>query len=61
LKSLPSDNPVTAIVDFIKVRPIGSKNKQLIQRDLEAFQNIVSKIQEKEYDGLIKTLKEEDC
>lgn len=58
LKSINAANTVAALVQFLGARPLGSKNINLIQRDLECFQSIVSKLQEAEYDGVAKTLSE---
>jgi len=46
---------------FIRDRPIGSKNRDIIRRDLEMFQAIVGRLQDKEYDGLMQTLKENEA
>jgi hypothetical protein len=61
LKSINSNSAVGALVQFLAARPIGSKNKDLIKRDLECFQTIVGKIQEQDYDNLLKTLTEDQA
>ena len=45
---------------FLTVRPVGSKNRDVIRQDLECFQNVMSKIQEKDFNSLLESLKEED-
>ncbi len=47
------------MAQFLSARPVGSNLIQLVQRDLECFQNIVGKLQQPDYQGLIKTLSEE--
>lgn len=61
LKSLTADNPIAALAQFLTARPVGSKNRDLIRRDLELLQAIVGKMQEKDHDNLVRTLKEDDC
>lgn len=58
LKSINAANTVGALVQFLGARPLGSKNINLIQRDLECFQSIVSKLQEAEYEAVARTLNE---
>lgn len=57
-KSINVSNPTQAIKDFVKVRPVGCREKKLVQQDLEALQFILSKIPEKEHEHLIKGLTE---
>ena len=45
---------------FLAVRPVGSKNRDIIKQDLECFQNIISKLNDKDFDSLMQTLKEEE-
>lgn len=45
---------------FLTVRPVGSKNKEVLKQDLECFQGIMSKVLEKDFEPLIKTLKEDE-
>ena len=47
LKSINLSNPVDALKNFLKVRPINCRNKQLVAQDLEGFQSIIAKIPEK--------------
>ena len=58
LKSLNANSPTEALTQFLGARPLGSKNIDLIRRDLECFQNIVGKLQEADYDVLAKNLTE---
>jgi hypothetical protein len=58
LQSINAPSAVGAVVQFLGARPLGSKNLDLIRRDLECFQNIVGKLQEADYDGVAKTLSE---
>lgn len=50
-----------ALVKFVTVRPVGSKNKEVLRQDLELFQSVVAKMQEADYDSLARTMKEEDA
>jgi hypothetical protein len=61
LKTINANTGVGAISQFLTARPLGSKNKDLIRRDLECFQSIVSKLQEQDYDTLAKNLAEEQA
>ena len=60
LKSLSGDSPVNAFKHFLGDRPLGSKNRDLIRRDLETFQSIIGRLQEKDFDSILSTLVEED-
>lgn len=59
LKSINANSAPGALTQFLGARPLGSKNIDLIRRDLECFQNIVGKLQEADYDSLAKSLKED--
>jgi hypothetical protein len=58
LKSINANSPVGALTQFLGARPLGSKNIDLIRRDLECFQNIIGKLQESDYDAVAKNLTE---
>ena len=60
LKSLSSDSMMTAIRHSLSARPLGSKNRDLIRRDLETFQTIIGRMQEKDFDSILSTLAEEE-
>ena len=60
IKGIGGADPINAMQKFLAVRPVGSKNKEVIKQDLECFQNIMSKVYEKDFDPLIKSLKEEE-
>lgn len=44
LKSINLSNPVDSLRNFLKVRPINCRNKQLVAQDLDGFQSIIAKI-----------------
>lgn len=50
---------MSSIAKFITVRPVGSKNREIISKDMETFQSIMGMLEEKDYDALLKVLKEE--
>ena len=56
-----SGDPVDSLAKFVSVRPVGSKNKEILKQDMDLFHQVVGKLQEKDYDTLMKTLKEEDA
>ncbi len=58
---IAGDNPIDALVKFLSVRPVGSKDKGILRQDLQLFQNIIGKLIEKDYDTVLRVLKEEDC
>ena len=38
-------DPVDSLAKFVSVRPIGSKNKEIIKNDLDLLQQLVNKLQ----------------
>ena len=58
-KSINVANPAQALKEFVKVRPVGCRDRKLLMQDLDALQFIISKVPEKEQEGLVKQLTEE--
>ena len=58
LNSLNTQNPIQGVKEFLRVRPINSRNKNLILRDIEGFHYLMGKMSEKEYDNLLQNLNE---
>ena len=60
IKNLSAGDPSEALRKFLSVRPVGSKNKDIIRQDLQAFQNIIAKLHDKDVESLMSSLKEEE-
>lgn len=61
LKSINASSPAAALTQFLGARPLGSKNIDLIRRDLECFQNIVGQLSESDHENLAKNLAEDQA
>ena len=60
IKGLSAGDPIEALKKFLTVRPVGSKSRDVIRQDLECFQNILTKIQEKDFNSLFERIKEDE-
>jgi hypothetical protein len=56
LKSINAANTVGALVQFLGARPLGSKNINLIQRDLECFQSFMQYVGESKNEAITSGL-----
>ena len=60
IKNLNTFNQVEALQTFLSVRPLGSRNKDIIKQDLECLQAILMKFTEKDFESLLANFKEEE-